>query len=83
VVVVGFEHPVVEGLGVVGIRPGLEQQPGQAQGVGMARLADRARLPFTEDAGQHGEGGEQTVPQVPGVGVGSGLEQQPGCSEHG
>jgi hypothetical protein len=83
VIVVGFEHPVVQSLGVIGIRPRVEKQPGQAQGMGMVWLAGRSGFASTEDPGQHGERGKQTVPQVSGVGVGSGLEQQPGCPEHG
>ena len=38
VVVVAAEHAVVQGLAIVRIRSGLEQEPGEGDGVGMRRL---------------------------------------------
>jgi hypothetical protein len=62
VVVVRLEHPVVQGLAIVGVGAGFEQQAGQGQRVRVTWLAHRAEFAAAEDAGQHGERSRQAVP---------------------
>ena len=83
VVVTRLEHPVVQRLGVVGIRARGEQQPGQRLRARMPRLPHRAQLALAEHPGQHGERGGQALPQITGVGVSPGGQQQPGRAQHG
>jgi hypothetical protein len=83
VVVARPEHPVVQGLAVVGVGAGLEQQAGQRQRMRMPRLAHRAELTLAEDAGQQGKRSRQAVPEVAGVRIRAGLEQHPDGAEHG
>ena len=81
-VVVGLEHPVVQGLPVVGIGPGLEQQPGQAQRLRVRRLVG-AVLTAAERPGQRGERGRQSFPEEARIRVGARLQQQPSTGQAG
>ncbi len=83
VVVTRFEHPVVEGLPVVRVGAGLQQQPGQGQRMRMRRLPVRAQLTLPEHPGQYGERFGQPPPQVTGVGVATRRQQQPGAGQRG
>ena len=79
--VVGFlEHPVVEGLPVVRVGAGLEQQPGQRVGMLVRRLVVPV-LAAAERPGQRGERRGQPLPEVAGIRVGAGIEQQPGADQ--
>jgi hypothetical protein len=74
---------VVQRLAVVGVGTGLEQQAGQRGRVRVPRLTHWTELTLAEDAGQYGKRSRQAVPEVTGVRVGAGLEQEPGGAEHG
>ena len=80
--VVRVEHAVVEALAVVGIRPGVEQQAGQRRRVGVVGLGRQAALAAAERSGEGRERRCQPVPEVAGVRVGAGGEQQPGRAEN-
>jgi hypothetical protein len=75
VVVVRTEVAVVDRLVVVGVRPGLEQQPGQGRRFRVRRLVGRV-LAVAEGARQ---GREQVcaVPQVAGVRIRAVLKEHP------
>ena len=79
-VVVGPEHRVVEPLGVVGVRPGVEQQRGQGPGMRMRWLADDAALAFAHRAGE-GREPVRAPPHEVSVRVGAVREQQPGATD--
>jgi hypothetical protein len=53
--VVRLEHPVVEGLRVVGVGAGVEQQPAQRLPVRVAGLPPPAQLTVAEHSGQQRE----------------------------
>jgi hypothetical protein len=53
--VIRLEHPVVKGLGIVGVGTRVEQQPAQRLPVGMTGLAPLAELAVAEHAGEQGE----------------------------
>ena len=77
--VVGPEHRVVEPLGVVGIRPGIQQQRCQGPGMRMGWLADDAAFAFAHRAGE-GREAVRAPPHEVGVRIGAVLEQQSGRS---
>jgi hypothetical protein len=78
----GDEHPVVEPLAVVRVGPRLQQQPGQRVPVRVPGLVARALFALAEHAGQDGERRRQPAPQVAGVRVGTGAQQEPGRVQH-
>ncbi len=69
------EAQVVEGLAVVGVGAGFQQQPGQGERFGVRRLV---LLSAAERAGQCGEGGDQTVPEEAGIRVRAVAEEDAG-----
>ena len=73
--VVPTEHPVVEGLCVVGICSSGKEQPGDVSSGGMSRLPAWTRLAFAEAQRQDGERGRQVLPQETRVGIGPGVEE--------
>ena len=81
VTVVGSKHPVVQRLSVVRVGTAGQQQAGQRQRMRVPRLPTRALLALAEHAGQHGERGGQPEPQVAGVRVGAGVQQQPRAAQ--
>ena len=81
--VVGLEHAVVEGLAVVGVGAGFEQQAGEGAARAGGGAGRRSALPAAERAGERGERRGEPVPEVAAVGIGAGVEQQPGDAEDG
>ena len=82
-IVTGLEHPVVERLAVVRIGAGLQEQAGEGERVRVPGLADRAQFPLAERPGQHRERGGQAVPEVAGVRISAGVQQEPCGSQDG
>ncbi len=72
--VVGSPLAVVEGLAVVGVGAGVEQQPGQLERVPVG-WGVAAALAVAESTGEGGKG-VFGFPQVAGVAVGAGVEQE-------
>ena len=77
-----LELAVVEGLAVIGVGAGHQQQAGQGQPVRVPGLPLRAALALAERAGQHGERRAQAVPQVAGVRIGARGQQEAGRGQH-
>jgi len=73
--VVGPEHAVVKRLLVNRVGTPLQQQRGQLGRERMAGLPSWPLLPFSENAGQHGERRRHPTPQVAGVGICTRLKQ--------
>ena len=81
-VVVRLEHLVVQGLAVVRLSSGVEQQSGQGQSVLMRRLVGPV-LATAEGARQAGERRGEPFPQKARVGIGTGPEEQLGARQAG
>ena len=79
--IVTTEHPVVEGLVINRMCTPVQEQGREIGGEGMTGLTSGPLLTFTEHPCQRGKRCRHPAPQIAGVGIGAGVEQQRGSGK--